>query len=730
LDDECVIVNDRVWYRDEDGVRGVFIGHHPFHTYDLADEVQHRFCVSQLVESKLAKQREVARAFGVTERTVGRWRKRLRKGGIEALVRCKGGPRKRRKVDGAVARRIVALYKKGHTKVAIASRLGLSEGTVRSVLKEHGFAPGTPPPQPQLPLDDRDNQPSLREAGAEHGTGMGDVTELPDLESVEATSIPYASPANQLATIVGLVEEAPVEFTPAENVPTAGAMLGLALLATTGLLEEARRTYGRLKNCWYGLRPVMLTLFAMALLRVKRPEQLKGIDPASLGKVLGLPRGPEVKTVRRKLAELAERNRAADFHRDLARRRANQYEDELGYLYVDGHVRVYSGKRKIGRAYVTKRNSVQRAETDYWVNLTNGQPLFVMRAELDESLTEIMPSILREVREVIGDRRAMIVFDRGGWSEKGFRLILAAGFDLLTYRKAPLANYPESWFHTHRLRIDGHAVEYKLTDGEFIRKGWPRLRCISVKRADEGQTQILCNRRDIDPVELAYRMFGRWKQENWFKYMDEEFALDVMADYSTRPDDPDRLVINPNWRRLDREVQEAARKLREAEAAYGRATLDSGSPEDCREELAMVHKARQVHEDLVGRRRSTPRRARLGDVSDRDPIKLGYERKLITDTIKVCAYQVETELVEMIEGALTRHKDEARAVIKEAFRTPGDITPRNGELHVLYEQLSAPRYTEALIEICRRLNERDLCFPETSLRLRFHVKPRPETRHN
>ena len=356
LGEECVIVNDHVWYRDEDGVRAVFTGDKPFYTYDLADKVQHRFCACQLVESKLAKQREVARTFGVTDRTVERWRKRLRKGGIEALVPGKGGPRKRRKAGGAVARKIVALYKKAHTKVDIASRLGLSEGTVRSVLKEHGFGPGSLPPQPQLPSDSKDTESSSQELPAERTRVADEVTELPDMASVEATSIPYASPANQLATIFGLVEEAPVEFAPAENVPMAGAMLGLALLATSGLLEEPRQVYGGLKNCWYGLRPLMLTLFAMALLRVKRPEQLKGIDPASLGKVLGLPRAPEVKTVRRKLVELADRNLAAEFHRQLARRRAAEYEDDLAYLYVDGHVRVYSGKRRIGKAYVTKRN--------------------------------------------------------------------------------------------------------------------------------------------------------------------------------------------------------------------------------------------------------------------------------------------------------------------------------------------------------------------------------------
>ncbi|MFZ9041228.1 MAG: putative transposase, partial [Ilumatobacteraceae bacterium] len=83
--------------------------------------------------------------------------------------------------------------------------------------------------------------------------------------------------------------------------------LGLALLGETHLLEEARAVYGRLKNGWYGLRSLLWTLIVMALLRVKRPEQIKLQDPVSLGRLLGLPRSAEVKTVRRKVAEVAER---------------------------------------------------------------------------------------------------------------------------------------------------------------------------------------------------------------------------------------------------------------------------------------------------------------------------------------------------------------------------------------------------------------------------------------
>jgi hypothetical protein len=154
-----------------------------------------------------------------------------------------------------------------------------------------------------------------------------------------------------------------------------------------------------------------------------------------------------------------------------------------------------------------------RAESDYWVNLTNGQPLLVVHAPANERLTQMMSAIIEEVKSVVADRRPMIVFDRGGWCKDLFRMLMAEGFDLLTYRKAPLSDWGDERFHERSLKIDGHMVKYDLADGTFLKKGWPRLRCLAVKRRDGRQTQILCSRYDIDPVELAYRMFGRWKQE-------------------------------------------------------------------------------------------------------------------------------------------------------------------------------------------------------------------------
>jgi hypothetical protein len=55
-------------------------------------------------------------------------------------------------------------------------------------------------------------------------------------------------------------------------------------------------------------------------------------------------------------------------------------------------------------------------------------------------------------------------------------------------------------------------------------------------------------------IEIAYRMFERWRQENFFKYMREEFLLDALVDYQIEPEDPTRTIPNPERRVLHKEM--------------------------------------------------------------------------------------------------------------------------------------------------------------------------------
>ena len=112
----------------------------------------------------------------------------------------------------------------------------------------------------------------------------------------------------------------------------------------------------------------------MALWRIKRPEGLKEHSPHELGRVLGLDRAPEVKTLRRKLARLAAVGRAAQFGRALAQQQVASRGRSLGFLYVDGHVRVYHGQHRLPKTHVARMRLSMPATTDYWVNDATGRP--------------------------------------------------------------------------------------------------------------------------------------------------------------------------------------------------------------------------------------------------------------------------------------------------------------------------------------------------------------------
>jgi len=67
-----------------------------------------------------------------------------------------------------------------------------------------------------------------------------------------------------------------------------------------------------------------------------------------------LDRAPEVKTLRRKLAELAEQNKGAELQAALGRHHVLARPDAVGFLYLDGHVRVYSGTRQLPKTHIAR----------------------------------------------------------------------------------------------------------------------------------------------------------------------------------------------------------------------------------------------------------------------------------------------------------------------------------------------------------------------------------------
>lgn len=749
-----VVINARCTLRAEEDQRVIVVGGLPVYHYCAADAVAEAYAMVMLVESGFAQQTEVARAFGKSERTVRRQQERYGQSGMVGLGRPEGWRRGRRRVSGKRLRTIERLKSEGLSNRAIAQRLGVSEMAIRKLVgpskcQEVGelallTAPSGAPSEPA----------SIQTSAADIESCADDLeshrTKDPVQESVvrqehaeEAEPVPMSldhdasgRTLDRQMAYLGLLDDAAPIFRDGSQVPGIGVLIALPFLVHSGVLQIARRLYGEIGPAFYGLRTTLLTLFLMALLRIQRPEQLKERDPAAFGRLLGLDRAPEVKTLRRQLGRLAAHHHAEQLGAELARMRVAQRGDLMGFLYVDGHVRAYHGERTISSAYVARRHLAMPATTDYWINDRGGDPLLLITADINSSLTKAFPNLLRQVRAAIGERKVTIVFDRGGWSPKLFRSMIQEGFDILTYRKGKGRLVNEQRFVRRRAKLDGRWVTYDLHDQpvRFL-NGKLRLRQVT-RLCEDGQhqTQVITSRWDLRDIELAYRMFERWRQENYFKYMREEFLLDALVDYRIESEDPTRTIPNPERRALDKQVRAARTELAEVERQYGAAAADNteqNRPTMRGFKIAygklgkQLRAARARLSKLIEKRRNVPSRVEIRDVSERAVVKLATERKHLTDLIKMLAYQAESDLLNLLRSHYLRADQEGRTLLHELFTTAGDIKVGDSELQITLAPLSSPHRTRAAHALCGLLDQTATVFPGSHLRVRFAVRPAP-----
>jgi hypothetical protein len=547
-----------------------------------------------------------------------------------------------------------------------------------------------------------------------------------------------------------LGEGAEPVFAPGARYPLAGLLLALPALEATGLLEAARQVYGRLRDGYYGLAATLLTLVFLALAGEPRAEGATRVPPAALGRVLGLDRAPEVKTIRRKLGELAAAGKAAELIMALARRHAGTRPEALGFLYADGHARVYCGTRNVQKTHVARLKFPAPATVETWVTDQDGEPVFMVVAEPSESLAGELKRLLPQLRQVVGQgRRVTVCFDRGGWSPALFADITEAGFDLLTWRKGPAPDVSAGEFTTITCTDDrGREHAYDLADTTValgIHDGPRKGQAVSLRQVTRRvpargggirQIHALTSRTDLAAGEVCWRLTSRWREENYFRYARTHFALDALDSHAATPDDPGRKVPNPAKKAAAAQVRRAeilaaaARAQRDASLAALR-NPPPGQPALITNQMInaldvpaeAAHRELEAAEDAAA---SVPARIRLGEIAP-DMVRLEAEVKQITHAIRMAAFNAETALARALDGHYARAGDEAYALIREALTDSGDIIPDNGQLLIRLDPLTAPRRTQALSALCDQLNQTPACYPGTDLVLRYEVKPHPGT---
>ncbi len=529
-----------------------------------------------------------------------------------------------------------------------------------------------------------------------------------------------------------------------EGVEFGGVLFLLPSLLSTGLLSF-RGILDDLSG-YYDLDTIVLTLSFLYLCRIKNAEQTKQLSPGEFGKLLGLDRIPETKTLRLKISQITVQKQAQKWSYELACSWVRK--EETFFYYIDGHVQVYSGHlASLGKKHISRMKLCLPGMMEFWVNNSEGLPYFVVTGEVNEKMqemivTSILPNLLENIAMKVSDQqldtdpdlpRFTLVFDREISSPKFFEeLWKKYRVAILTYRKGVKDKWDSAEFTNHEVEIDTNKVSMKLCQKNTVLND-VNFREIRKLGSGSHQTSIITTNKKISTVEVAVKMFSRWSQENFFKYMRSDYDLDRISHYVTNEIDGNCSVVNPTHSKLNRKLKKVREGIRRKKAKMFtliqkniKDDVDqtkSNLAKQCMEKEELVELETQEKE-LVDLRKNTPHKIKVAEMEEQERYnKLDSESKLFQNVIKMICYRAESSFSLLLANHYKKNANEKRILVKNLIKTKANITPdyANNTLTVSLFSLSNPRENKAVSQVCDTLNDSETKFPNTNLKLIYKL---------
>jgi hypothetical protein len=567
---------------------------------------------------------------------------------------------------------------------------------------------------------------------------------------------------DRLGSAMGLGQAA-VKFEAHQGILGGGILFLLPALLSQGLLKT-KEIYQVPASHYYGLESVLLTLAFMALARIKNPEQLKQCKPGEIGKIIGLDRIPEVRCLRNKIKILSGQEQAQNLNNLLANHwHTHTSEQDKSFLYIDGHVRIYYGhKANLPVKFISRQKLCLSATSEYWVNDAQGLPVMMVMGELTEKLQEmiehqIIPQLqqtewLKDMAASASEKTELttsetlkqepvllvqpictFVFDREAYEPLFFqRLWNNHRIAIITYRKNVKDNWSEDEFKSTTVSVLGQNITMLICEKRITLNG---VSLREIRKLNEGghQTSIITTNEFISTEVTAGRMFGRWSQENFFRYMIMDYDFDKMIEFGVEAVDENKEVVNPIYRKISHQLKKQKEKTRRLKAQlYPLAKQCMDAPIEqipalSQQQITLKEKIKQhelLEDKLVQERSSIAPRIKINQMPKNKMYnKLKTESKQLMNVIKMICYRAETAVANIVAEHLKGGVDEKRMLVKQIIQAQADIVPNyeNKTLKVRLHGLSAKRFNHAATKLAELLNQTETIFPGTNLKIIFET---------
>ena len=389
------------------------------------------------------------------------------------------------------------------------------------------------------------------------------------------------------------------------------------------------------------------------------------------------------------------------------------------------------------------------ASVSYWINALGGAPLLCLHKALDPKLIKaieqdvvphlqhlgVVPEAAPDLtRPDAGVPALTLVFDRAGWSPDLFKRLARRGIACITWHKNFKGeDWPQDDFRTLEVPIHGpagtSATTVDLAEQPIVLRNGLTVRQIRRRLANGRQVPVITTHPQMPLVQVAGAMFSRWSQENFFKYMREQFNLDSLPSHDLAPLDPDAQVVNPVRRALEKTIRRVRSRLATARNRLAEALQQHHRDTATRLDADANALAAEL-DQLKQQRAHTLTHVRAGDLPEQDKLDaLPVGGRLFLDLVRMIAYRAETRMMAPVITTQGK-KPNARRLLRALLTSDANIipVPANGILRIQLLGLGSDACDRMLAPLVEELNATRTIYPGTNLRLVYELAgdPPPE----
>jgi hypothetical protein len=352
-------------------------------------------------------------------------------------------------------------------------------------------------------------------------------------------------------------------------------------------------------------------------------------------------------------------------------------DDERVVLYVDNHMRKYTGKHVIRKGWRMQEKRAVPGTSDYYVHDDGGFPLWRITSPSHESLCAWLGPVVDFAKLALGPKVVpVLVFDRGGSFPQTMAELRTLGAEFVTYERKPYSLLSTAMFDRQlEIRLPSRpkkpiVIRYAEAPQKNLHRGRGRVRRIALLMDDGAQINLVAV--STLPAETLIRMqLARWGcQENQFHHEVTRWGINQLDARTTEPYPPDAIVPTPARTKLEHELRLAG--AAEGDARRQLARLPDEHPRRARVEDDLRRSlGRQA--ELEALRPRVPRRAPVSQTSLAGKLRVHtQEYKTVIDTLRIALANAESDLALRLAPHMRRPR-EAKKLLATIFAAPGRL---------------------------------------------------------